>query len=216
MKHIRLINEQGIFIEDAFVDELTEFTILEPITIYAVSGVTPKWDGEQWVQVVEPPIVEEVIPEPTDVEILRQDVDELQETVLHDIPQPMMFRSMMVAVRKILKQSDMTDEELLELIDVYDEFELGLEVIIGDYYKYQDNLYEVIQAHTTQWTPDTVPALFNKVIPKGVIPEWVQPTGGHDAYKIGDTVTFNGKTYESVINSNTWSPTDYPAGWKVL
>lgn len=77
MKHIRLINEEGIFIEDAFVDELTEFTIEEPITIYAVSGVTPKWDGEQWVQVVEPPIVEEVIPEPTELEINRADIDYL-------------------------------------------------------------------------------------------------------------------------------------------
>ena len=77
MKYIRLINEDGIFIEDAFVDELTEFTIEEPITIYAVPNVTPKWDGEQWVQVVEPPIVEEALPELTDVEINRADIDYL-------------------------------------------------------------------------------------------------------------------------------------------
>lgn len=44
--------------------------------------------------------------------------------------------------------------------------------------------------------------------------EWVQPTGGHDAYKTGDLVTFNGKTYESVIDGNVWSPSDYPQGWK--
>lgn len=44
--------------------------------------------------------------------------------------------------------------------------------------------------------------------------EWTAPTGGHDAYKTGDLVTFNGKTYESVIDDNTWSPSDYPQGWK--
>lgn len=45
-------------------------------------------------------------------------------------------------------------------------------------------------------------------------PDWVQPTGPHDAYRIGDKVTFNSKHYESVIDYNTWSPEAYPAGWK--
>lgn len=50
--------------------------------------------------------------------------------------------------------------------------------------------------------------------PNAVQP-WVQPTGAHDAYKKGDRVTFNGETYESVIDANVWSPSAYPAGWKV-
>lgn len=45
-------------------------------------------------------------------------------------------------------------------------------------------------------------------------PEWVQPTGHHDAYQAGDRVTFDGAVWESVIDGNTWSPADYPAGWK--
>lgn len=47
-------------------------------------------------------------------------------------------------------------------------------------------------------------------------PDFVPPTGAHDAYKIGDKVTFEGKHYESVIDNNTWSPADYPAGWKEI
>lgn len=43
--------------------------------------------------------------------------------------------------------------------------------------------------------------------------EWVQPTGGHDAYNTGDRVMFEGAMWESVIDGNTWSPTDNPAGW---
>lgn len=44
-------------------------------------------------------------------------------------------------------------------------------------------------------------------------PEWVQPLGAHDAYQVGDRVTFEGKIYESTIAANVWSPAVYPAGW---
>lgn len=47
-------------------------------------------------------------------------------------------------------------------------------------------------------------------------PEWVQPTGSHDAYNIGDKVTFNGKHYTSKIDGNTWSPEAYPDGWEAV
>lgn len=51
-------------------------------------------------------------------------------------------------------------------------------------------------------------------VPPGQVPEWVQPSGAHDAYKVGDRVRFQGSVYESVIDANTWSPADYPAGWR--
>ena len=47
-------------------------------------------------------------------------------------------------------------------------------------------------------------------------PEWKQPEGGHDAYKVGDRATYNGKVYESTINGNVWTPDAYPQGWKVV
>lgn len=46
-------------------------------------------------------------------------------------------------------------------------------------------------------------------------PAWVQPTGAHDCYNIGDKVTYNGQHYVSKINGNVWSPDAYPAGWQV-
>ena len=52
-----------------------------------------------------------------------------------------------------------------------------------------------------------------------VIPVWVQPTGAHDAYQIGDKVHYPGENdpvYESLINGNVWSPDAYPAGWKTV
>jgi len=46
-------------------------------------------------------------------------------------------------------------------------------------------------------------------------PEWQQPEGSHDAYNTGDIVTYEGETYISTIDGNTWSPTEYPQGWDV-
>ena len=47
------------------------------------------------------------------------------------------------------------------------------------------------------------------------IPEYVQPTGAHDAYNTGEQILWeDGEIYESVIDGNVWSPADHPAGWK--
>ena len=40
---------------------------------------------------------------------------------------------------------------------------------------------------------------------------WVQPTGAHNAYPLGATVTHNGKTWTSTIAANVWKPGVY--GW---
>lgn len=47
-------------------------------------------------------------------------------------------------------------------------------------------------------------------------PEYVQPTGAHDAYKSGDTVTFNGKQYICKMDGCVWSPDVYPDAWTVV
>ena len=52
--------------------------------------------------------------------------------------------------------------------------------------------------------------------PEPEIPEWVQPTGAHDAYNVGDRVRYQGRVYESTINGNVWAPDVYPAGWKEI
>jgi len=89
-------------------------------------------------------------------------------------------------------------------------------VAIGDIRIYNDIKYEVIQAHITQetWTPDVTAALWTYYTDD--ISEWVQPTGAHDAYNIGDKVIFENAVWESLIDANTWSPTVYPAGWEKL
>jgi len=48
------------------------------------------------------------------------------------------------------------------------------------------------------------------------IPEWVQPTGAHDAYMTGDKVRYKGAVYVSLIDGNVWAPDVYPAAWDVV
>jgi len=81
---------------------------------------------------------------------------------------------------------------------------------------FNGKLYSVIQSHVTQaeWTPDVTPALWKEITPVNVIPDFVQPTGAHDAYNTGDKVIYENNIYESIIDNNVWSPGDYPAGWK--
>lgn len=60
--------------------------------------------------------------------------------------------------------------------------------------------------------PPTDPELEEPIDPDPAV-EFVQPTGGHDAYGLGDQVLFEGQVWESTIPANTYSPTAYPAGW---
>lgn len=96
------------------------------------------------------------------------------------------------------------------------QWEANQRVSVGDVRLYNSIKYECIQSHTTlaNWQPSIVPALWKIYVEPGSCPNWVQPTGAHDAYNIGDCVTFNGSEYESLINANVWSPSVYPAGWR--
>lgn len=46
-------------------------------------------------------------------------------------------------------------------------------------------------------------------------PQFVQPTGAHDAYGVGDKVTFNGARYVCKMANCVWSPAVYPEAWEV-
>ena len=119
-----------------------------------------------------------------------------------------------------------TPDETPALFAVYRENTDTLEwvpnegVKIGWIRIYNGIPYECIQAHMTLegWTPDVTPALWQEDTGDEVL-VWVQPAGAHDAYNIGDQVYFptvNDSIYESVINANVWSPTAYPAGWRIV
>lgn len=116
------------------------------------------------------------------------------------------------------------DDKAMEVATVFPAYEVGKAYAVGDMFSYGENstgdpqLYKVVQAHTSQedWKPDATPALYTAIglNPAGY-PIWSKPTGAHDAYSKGDIVSYNEKLYKSLIDGNTWSPEEYPAGWEL-
>ena len=109
----------------------------------------------------------------------------------------------------------LTDEDALQAVELFPQWVTDHSYAVDERLQYKNVLYRVVQTHTSQvdWTPDKTPALF-VVVSLDEWPEFVQPTGAHDAYKKGDKVTFEGKHYISLIDGNVYSPTAYPAGWQ--
>lgn len=110
--------------------------------------------------------------------------------------------------------STMTDATALTAVELFPVWEAGKAYAVGDRVQYNDTLYKCIQAHTSQsdWMPNATPALWVKVS-LDEYPEWVQPTGAHDAYNIGDKVTYNGQHYVCTSDANVYAPDVY--GWQL-
>lgn len=126
-------------------------------------------------------------------------------------------------LRQIIERAarSLDDETALDAVELFPEWKTGVDYAINDRIRYVEQLYKVVQAHTSQadWTPDITPALYTPVAEPGTIPVWVQPTGVQDAYMTGDKVHFptaEDPVYESLIDNNTWSPEAYPAGWQLV
>ncbi len=126
----------------------------------------------------------------------------------------MITREQARKLRKFLEKMSInaTDEEALDNILAYPKWEVGHNYEKDERIRYEDVLYKVLQNHTSQsdWTPDVAVSLFAKVSIEEY-PQWVQPTGSHDAYQKGDKVTHKEKHWVSDIDNNIWEPSVY--GW---
>jgi len=113
---------------------------------------------------------------------------------------------------------DLDPYDAVRMVSKFPAWEKDTDYSEGWRVRYGDELYTVLQAHTSQadWTPPNAPSLFAKVLPGQAgteVGEWVQPDSTNP-YMTGDRVTFEGKVYESTIDNNVYSPADYPAGWQ--
>ena len=124
-------------------------------------------------------------------------------------------RALRPMIVKAAKSLDDTDA--LEAIELFERWQIGMDLVVDQRVSYDENLYRVVQPHTAQagWEPDKTPALFTEVAKPGEIPVWKQPTGAQDAYMTGDKVHYPGKddpVYVSTVNNNVWPPNVY--GWE--
>ncbi len=117
-------------------------------------------------------------------------------------------------LREVLNQATnyLTDEQAETVTEIFPSWQTNTQYVVGDRRKYNELLYKCVQAHTSQddWTPPAVPALWVRTSTEEW-PEWIQPTGAHDAYNIDDKVSHNGKHWICTINANVYEPGVY--GW---
>ena len=120
----------------------------------------------------------------------------------------------------LIRADLLTADEIAALANQYPAWELDTRYEVNDLRAHAGTLWKCVQAHTSQsdWQPPDVPALWTRAAPAGVIPEWVQPTGAHDAYQTGDEVTHPDRAntmgegastvwvWRSKINANTTEP----------
>lgn len=107
------------------------------------------------------------------------------------------------------------DDDQAESVSVlFPLWAIGVDYAVDDRRRdeFDGLLYRCIQAHKSQsdWQPHLVPALWVRTY-VDPFPEWIQPTGVHDAYRINATVSHNGKHWISIIDYNTYEPSVF--GW---
>ena len=121
-------------------------------------------------------------------------------------------RAMRAFIERAAQSLD--DAEALQAVCLHPHWAAGKAYAAGYKVQHGGILYKCVQAHTSQadWTPDATPALW-VVVSIDEFPEWVQPTGAHDAYNIGDKVSYNGKHYICTADANVYAPGVY--GWEI-
>lgn len=128
-----------------------------------------------------------------------------------------MTRGKAKLLRKLIEQLAVTldDETALTGVELFPVWAIGTAYAVDDRVQHGGTLYKCVQAHTSQadWTPDATPALW-VVVSIDEYPEWVQPTGAHDAYAKDSKVTHNGKKWISSYDANVWEPGVY--GWEEI
>lgn len=139
--------------------------------------------------------------------------------------------SMLKKIDTVWIQGDITDEQKTELVElaqtnaVPENSYASYDKQIADIYDQIKEIKATVNANAqgTAALKEAVEKLGGTVTtptepeePADEYPEYKQPTGAHDAYQVGDKITWNGKHYECTYAGCTWNPDVYPQGWKQI
>ena len=121
------------------------------------------------------------------------------------------LRELIVRAAKSLSDADAYNGK--ELYDWWNSD--SIDYAVGDRVRYGDELYKCLQNHTSQstWNPADSPSIWVRIDDPAIeYPDWVQPTGSTDAYRIGAKVSHNNKHWINELDYNTYEPGVY--GWR--
>ena len=117
-------------------------------------------------------------------------------------------------LRPIIEEAaaSLPDEDALEAVELFPAWMVGTAYKLDERVQDGGILYRCVQPHTSQadWRPALTPALW-VVVSVEEWPEWVQPTGAHDAYAKGAKVSHNDRHWISDFDANVYEPGVY--GW---
>ena len=123
-------------------------------------------------------------------------------------------------VFRALAQTDMiTPADALENAGMFPLWadSIGQRAEAGSYWRHGGKLWRINtgQGHKIQadWAPGKAASLFSMAAnPAEAWPDWIQPSGAHNAYAKGGKVTHGGKRWVSTAEGNVWEPGVY--GWR--
>jgi hypothetical protein len=152
---------------------------------------------------------------PGSVTMSRRPIVEIPTDIMPENPTIEVIKD---TLKGMLLASELTESEISALLSMYDEYQADKSYIKDDLFRYGSKLYKVNQVHTSaiQWIPGIgTDALYSAIAPPGVIAEWMQPTGAHNSYHVGDKVSHEGFIWEcthgDASGNNVWEPGVF--GW---
>lgn len=129
------------------------------------------------------------------------------------------LRDMLNKIAERHINGDLTDDEKVELEELarqnakqekgFSAPELRLEEAFKRIKELEDRV-KVLENNNSTETDE--PVEDEEVVEE--YPEYKQPTGAHNAYRIGDKITFNGKKYTCIMDYTAYDPVAYPYAWK--
>ena len=118
---------------------------------------------------------------------------------------------MLKKINTVWLESNITDEQKQEL-DELARTNVKAENSYAPTQEQIDKIYEKLD--NLEARLDKLEGVEEPSEPVDEYPEYKQPAGAHDAYNVGDKITYNGKKYICQINGCVWAPDVYPQGWQ--
>ena len=125
------------------------------------------------------------------------------------------LRDILYKINKMWIESAITEEEKTELDELARENAVA-ENSYASLKEQVENIYSELDSIKSRLATleSTEESPTEPTEPVDECPEYQQPTGAHDAYKVGDKITYNGKKYICKLDGCVWSPEEYPQGWE--
>lgn len=121
------------------------------------------------------------------------------------------LKDILYKINKMYIESAITEEQKTELNNLARE-NANAENSYATIQEQINNIYTIIdeiQADIKELKGEEEP-----IEPIEEYPEFIQPTGAHDAYNKGRKTTYKGEKYMCLIDGCVWAPDVYPQGWK--